>query len=152
MDSNRKAAVIHALKGILKDEDVPVGSYELGGVKVTITLPDDAQVVRESGTEGNGFDAGTKELSMPPAAMALMLHSMQPAPTKASWKKLIKTVIREGVVPDDHLPPNARAALKDLNREMAAELRTLKKTAAKRLNVKSAVVELHDVGQLAVYA
>ena len=151
MDSKRRAAVIHALKGVFKEEDVPVGAYKIGGVRVVITLPDDAQVVRERGSEGDGFDAATKELVVPAAALAALL-SKHPSVPKAVWKKAIRKAIVEDQKVDDFLPAEARAALKDLNREMVDELSALKKTAAKRLNIKSAVVEIHDAGQLGVVA
>jgi len=145
MNEARRAAIIHALLGAVKAEDVPMGTYDIGAVRVVITLPDDAQVVRESGTAGNGFDdAVTRYKEVPMAAIAMFLKQkgVTGAACKRTWKALIKRVLFDAF--DEPMPSEALEALEEVQAENEFKLRGLKKTSARRLNIKSALVEVYD--------
>ena len=147
MDDARKSALIHAVLGIFPPQDVPVGTYDLAGARVVITLPEEAGVVREKGTAGNGFDDTVKELKeVPMAAIAAFLKQSGAtgATKKRTWKALIKKAILTDDSPGEEMPAEALEALREIQVELKAKLSGLKKTGARRLNIKSARIEIFE--------
>jgi len=128
------AAAMHWFAGCFKSQDVPPGIHDVGRCVMTLVAPDGATVQRDEGPKGDGFkDPKEPALSLPP--LLLFLERNQIKLTQAQWKELCRDATALQIKPKEHTPPEAIAALKELQDEMPEDARPRDKTSAERVGV-----------------
>lgn len=143
MNDALKAAVLHAAKGCLPESiEVPVGLFPLSQFSVVITLPNGAAVERGEGTAGGGYDQfNQKQQVLTNAVITRFLEraGLTGPGLKDAWVSAIMDVMTAPVKPANELPDEAILAAQELE---GAGLIGTRKTAAKRIGVKSAIVRI----------
>ncbi len=148
MSKVNEAAALHFAKGVIEDQEVPVGRHNLAGCRVVIDFPDNAAVERSEGTAGEGFDE-----TKPPAlkltlGMALRFATLCDFPTskaKALWRTAIAHELRdEGKF---EIPSEAALALDEAEQARKAPEPGKRKTVAKRSDPKLSKVSVLQPGE-----
>ena len=139
IDEPTKAAVLHAILGAIKPQDVPPNNYDLGGYRVIIDIPSGVSVVRDVGNKGDG----TNEKPGEPAEASLDVETLlmflerTHEPAANDHTVLLKCLRDRAKLPDKaevSLPAYAVKAIEKYNAELA-ELPVapkITKTSAKR--------------------
>jgi hypothetical protein len=135
------AAFLHFVQALIEDQDVPIGTYDVSGMKATITAPDGALVVRDEGKDGDGFQEyamGGKGVSA--AALATFLARCRDAGSVIAGPRAVSVwveSIKESVGADakELLPPEALEAVELVRAEGVMGRR---RTPANRVGVDRA--------------
>lgn len=152
MTEDLTAALMHAAKGCFPDQDVPVGLYNLSGFAVVVTLPDGAAVERGDGTAGGGFDSYNekqKVLTLAVVTRFLEQAGLTGPAHKDAWVRAILDVFTAPIRPADQLPDEALVAAREVEGFAPVGLTCTRKTAAKRLGIKTARVRILNPSEAA---
>ena len=148
-----KAAALHFAAKLVDGDEVPVGTYDLSGVRLVIDLGEGAVVVRGPGDLGDGFDeTGAKKISLSPEAVIALLDQAG-ALKKHTADEWAATVVvaralknAEAILKPTALSDNAKAAIKAFE-ALAGKLTeaapsTKRKTPANRIGTEHALVRV----------
>ena len=142
-----KAAALHAVAGLVKDGDVPVGNHNLDGLEVVVTFVAGCAVIRDVGAGGDGFDPcpmPLRRLTVGAALLILSRSGLASKVTRASWKRAIRDAELMGRSADEDLPRQATLALNDIADDLGVGVDSLarKKTSARRIGLASAGLDV----------
>jgi hypothetical protein len=139
-----EAAVLKFARGVLKDQDVPVGEHDVSRVRVILTFPEGAAVNRIAGSEGDGQEAAGPSDSVSAAAALLFIQKagvIGPT-TFPIWMECIREAAERELKAKDLTPPEAKDALKRIEAAMPKDCKRTKATPATCIGVKAADVSI----------
>jgi hypothetical protein len=142
-----KAAALHFASKLVEGDEVPVGTYDLSGVRLVIDLGEGAVVVRGPGDNGDGFDkAGAKKVVVSHEALIMLLDQagLLKSLTAEEWNAFAANAVK--TIGKGRISNNGAAAI------IAVELlsktltegapSTKRKTPANRLGTEHASVRV----------
>lgn len=144
-----EAAAVHWFGGALKEVDVPLGEHCLGGVKLTITAPPEAKVIRAEGSLGDGYEEAPPATITLAAALLFIKEMGTHGPlATALFRWCITRAAELKLEPKNLMTLEATEALRQVQAEMQPGCRRRVRTPASRIGVAGAKIKLTPMRSL----
>lgn len=132
MKTGIEAAVTeYLLKRIKNADGVPVGDFDISGIKVTVTIPENTTVRRDAGFDGNGnleYVPTVKALSKKAIALFCKYSGITGENALRAWEKALSEAVDEECPADDKYPEELEKALEKVNAKLAESKKAVKST------------------------